>query len=50
LSAELDSLRAQAKGFAGPDTTLKMELAKRRVLMDALITDIKSNPTRYITF
>jgi len=50
LSAELDSLRAQAKGFAGPDTTLKMELARRRVLMDALIADIKSNPTRYINF
>jgi len=50
LSAELDSLRAQAKGFAGPDTALKVELAKRRVLMDELIADIKSNPTRYINF
>src|SRR5687768_8111860 len=50
LSAELDSLRAQAKGFAGPDTALKVELAKRRVLMDELIADMKSNPTRYINF
>jgi hypothetical protein len=50
LSAELDSLRAQAKGFAGPDTTLKLELARRRVLMDELIADIKSNPGRYINF
>ena len=50
LSAELDSLRAQAKGFAGPDTSLKVELARRRVLMDSLFKDIKENPWRYIGF
>ena len=50
LSAELDSLRAQAKGFAGPDTSLKVELARRRVLMDSLFRDIKANPWRYIGF
>ena len=50
ISAELDSLRARSKGFGGPDSSLTLELARRRVLMDSLIKDIKSNPFRYINF
>lgn len=50
ILAELDSLRARSKGFGGPDTTLALALARRRVLMDSLINDIKSNPLRYIAF
>lgn len=50
ITAELDSLRARSKGFGGPDSSLTMELARRRVLMDSLIKDIKSNPFRYIDF
>jgi len=50
IGAELDSLRAQAKGFAGPDTSLAVALARRRVLTDSLIADIKKRPLRYIHF
>lgn len=49
LSAELDSLRAGSK-FGGADSSLTLELARRRVLMDSLIKDIKDNPLRYISF
>lgn len=49
LSAELDSLRARSK-FGGADSSLTLELARRRVLMDSLIKDIKDNPLRYISF
>ena len=50
ITAELDSLRAQAKGFAGPDSSLALALARRRLLMAELMRDIKSNPQRYINF
>ncbi|MDQ3675155.1 MAG: MlaD family protein [Gemmatimonadota bacterium] len=50
ITAQLDSLRAQAKGFAGPDSSLALALARRRALMDSLMTDIKSHPLRYISF
>jgi hypothetical protein len=46
--AELDSLRARSK--FGRDSALTIALARRRVLMDSLITDIKKNPLRYIHF
>jgi MlaD protein len=50
ITAELDSLRAQAKGFAGPDSSLALALARRRLLMAELMRDIKANPQRYINF
>lgn len=50
IMGQLDSLRAQAKGLAGPDTSLAVALAKRRALTDSLIADIKKRPMRYINF
>jgi hypothetical protein len=32
------------------DTVLAQQLARERVLLAALIKDMKSNPTRYISF
>jgi hypothetical protein len=49
IVAELDSLRARSK-FGGADSSLTLALARRRVLMDALMKDIKDNPSRYIYF
>lgn len=54
--AQLDTLRAFASdpigslGASDPDSTLTRELNQRRVLMAALIKDIKSHPLRYINF
>jgi hypothetical protein len=48
ILAELDSLRARSK--FGSDSALTIQLARRRVLMDALMKDIKANPQRYITY
>ena len=50
ITAELDSLRAQGKGFAGQDSSLALALARRRLLMAELMRDIKANPQRYINF
>lgn len=50
ITAQLDSLRARSQGFGGPDSSLTVELARRRALMDSLMKDIKSNPLRYINF
>ncbi|MEX2111012.1 MAG: MlaD family protein [Gemmatimonadaceae bacterium] len=48
ILAELDSLRAHSK--FGSDSSLTIQLARRRVLMDALMKDIKANPQRYISY
>lgn len=48
ILSELDSLRARSR--FGSDSALTIQLARRRVLMDSLIKDIKANPTRYIHF
>ena len=54
--AALDTLRAFASNPVGriaaadPDSTLTRELNRRRVLLAALIKDIKSHPLRYINF
>lgn len=50
IAAQLDSLRANAKGFAGADTSLAVALARRKALTDSLIADLKKNPMRYINF
>jgi ABC-type transporter Mla subunit MlaD len=50
IIAELDSLRARAKGFGGADSSLTLALARRRALTDSLIQDIKKRPMRYIHF
>jgi hypothetical protein len=48
IVGQLDSLRARSK--FGTDSALRVQLARRRVLMDSLIKDIKANPLRYINF
>jgi hypothetical protein len=48
IVAQLDSLRARSK--FGNDSALTVQLARRRVLMDSLMKDIKANPLRYIDF
>jgi phospholipid/cholesterol/gamma-HCH transport system substrate-binding protein len=52
--AELDTLRALVSGpiggAAAADSTLARELSRTRVLLAALIKDIKSKPGRYINF
>jgi phospholipid/cholesterol/gamma-HCH transport system substrate-binding protein len=54
--ASLDTLRAFASNPMGrmaaadPDSTLTRELDRRRVLLAALIKDIKAHPLRYINF
>jgi hypothetical protein len=48
ILAELDSLRARSK-FAS-DSSLSIQLARRRALMDSLMKDIRANPLRYITY
>jgi phospholipid/cholesterol/gamma-HCH transport system substrate-binding protein len=54
--AELDSLRAFASNPIGSiagaksDSSLTRELARRQVLLAALIRDIKAHPLRYINF
>jgi ABC-type transporter Mla subunit MlaD len=54
--AALDTVRAFASNPMGrmaaadPDSTLTRELDRRRVLLAALIKDIKSHPLRYINF
>ena len=52
--AELDTLRTltsgQIGGAAAADSTLTKELSRTRVLLAALIKDIKSHPFRYIDF
>lgn len=50
IFAELDSLRAQSKGFGGSDSSLAVALAKRRALTDSLMADMKKNPMRYLHF
>ncbi len=50
ITAELDSLRAQAKGFGGTDTSLKLALALRKALTEYLMADKKKNTMRYINF
>jgi phospholipid/cholesterol/gamma-HCH transport system substrate-binding protein len=54
--AELDTLRGLVLSPVGTmermhsDTVLAQQLARERVLLAALIKDMKSNPTRYISF
>jgi hypothetical protein len=48
ILAELDSLRARSK--FGSDSSLSVQLVRRRALMDSLMKDIKANPMRYITY
>jgi hypothetical protein len=48
IVAQLDSLRARSK--FSTDSALTVQLARRRVLMDSLMKDIKANPLRYINF
>jgi hypothetical protein len=48
ILAELDSLRARSR--FGSDSALSIQLARRRVLLAALMKDIKENPMRYITY
>ena len=56
VMAELDTLRALASDPMGsiggphPDSALVRELARSRVLLDSLMKDVKSHPTRYIRF
>jgi phospholipid/cholesterol/gamma-HCH transport system substrate-binding protein len=56
VMAELDTLRglmsdpAGAIAAAHPDSALSRELARNRVLLDSLMTDVKKNPLRYIKF
>jgi hypothetical protein len=54
--AELDTLRGLLQNPIGTlatahsDSVLAQQLARERVLLAALIKDMKSNPTRYISF
>jgi len=54
--AELDTLRALVLSPVGTiavmhsDSALAKQLERQRVLLAALIKDVKTNPTRYIRF